>query len=67
MLGSVYEFIKYINLIEISPVLIVIRGVENGNVTVAVNDRLLYNASFLATETRPCVLMKTSIYDNIMK
>ena len=67
MLGGVYEFIKYINLIEIGLVLIVIREVENGNLTVAVNDILLHNASFLATDTRPCVLMKTSIYDKIMK
>ena len=38
------EGIKYVNLIEIGPVVIEIRGVENG-------------MAFLAADTQPCVLI----------
>ena len=49
--------IKYLNLIEISPVVIDIRGVENGELAVPINNTLVCNMAFLAADTRPCVLM----------
>ena len=51
------EGIKYVNLIEIGPVVIEIRGVENGDLVVPVNNTLVCHMSFLATDTRPCVLL----------
>ena len=52
------ECIKYVNLIEIGAVVIEIRGVENGDLAVPVNNTLVCHTSFLATDTRPCVLIK---------
>ena len=45
------EGIKYVNLMEISPVVIEIRGVENGELVVPVNNTLVCCTSFLATDT----------------
>ena len=49
--------IKYVNLIEISPVVIEIRGAENGKLAVPVNNTLVCHMAFLAADTRPCVLI----------
>ena len=43
--------IKYVNLIEINPVVIEIRGVENGDLVVPVNNTLVCHKSFLAADT----------------
>ena len=51
------EGIKYVNLIEIRPVVIEIRGVENGKLAVPVNNTLVCHTAFLACDTRPCVLI----------
>ena len=51
------EGIKYVNFIEISPVVVEIRGVENGELVVPVNNTLVRHTAFLAADTRPCVLM----------
>ena len=51
------EGIKYVNLIEIGPVVIEIRGAENGELAVPVNNTLVRHTAFLAADTRPCVLM----------
>ena len=51
------EGIKYVNLIEISPVVIEIRGAENGELAVPVNNTLVSHTAFLAANTRPCVLI----------
>ena len=51
------EGIKYMNLIEIGPVVIEIQGVENGKLAVPVNNTLVHHTAFLAADTRPCVLI----------
>ena len=51
--------IKYVNMIEISPVVIEIQGVENGELMVPVNNTLVCHMAFLAADTQPCVLMYT--------
>ena len=51
------EGIKYTNLIGICLVVIEIRGVENGDLVVPVNNTLVCHMSLLATDTRLCVLM----------
>ena len=51
------EGIKYLNLIEIGPVVIEIRRVENGKLTVPVNNTLVCHTAFLDADTRPYVLM----------
>ena len=51
------EGIKCVNLIEISPVVIEIRGAENGELAVPVNNTLVSHTAFLAADTRPCVLI----------
>ena len=51
------EGVKYENLIDISAVVIEIRGIENGNLAVTVNNTLVHYTAFLATDTQPCVLM----------
>ena len=43
------EGIKYVNLIEIVPVIIEIQGVENSDLVVPVNNTLVCHTSFLAT------------------
>ena len=48
MLGCVYGGQKYMNLIEIGPVVIEMQGVENGEFAVPVNNTLVGHAhSFL--------------------
>ena len=51
------EGITYVNLIEIGPVVVEIRGVENGKLAVPVNNTLVRHTAFLATDPRPCVLI----------
>ena len=52
------EGIKCVNLIEIGPVVIEIRGVGNDDLAVPVNiNTLVCCTSFLAADMRPCVLM----------
>ena len=53
------EGIKCVNLIEIGPVVIEIRGAENGELAVPVNNTLVSHTAFLAADTRPCVLIQT--------
>ena len=53
------EGIKYVNLIKISPVVIEIRGVENGELAISVNNTLVCHTAFLATDTQLCVLILT--------
>ena len=56
------EDIKYVNLIEISPVVIEIRGVENSKLAVPVNNTLVRHTAFLAADTQPCILMVGIIF-----
>ena len=58
------ESIKYVNLIEINPVVIEIRGVENGKLVVPVNNTLVCHMAFLAADTRLCVLMCLKVFDS---
>ena len=51
------EGIKYLNLIEIGPMVIEIRGAEKGELAVPVNNTLVSHTAFLATDTWPCVLI----------
>ena len=53
------EGIKYVNLIEISPVVSGVSGVENGDLVVPLNNTLVCYTFFLATDTQPCVLICT--------
>ena len=55
------EGIKYVNLIEIDPVVIEIQGVENGELAVPVNNTLVSHTAFLAADTQPCVLIFVSM------
>ena len=59
------EGIKYVNLIEIGPVVIEIRGAENGKLAVPVNNTLVCHTALLAADTRPCVLIYIYIYSYI--
>ena len=59
--------IKYVNVIEISPVVIEIQGVENGKLAVPVNNTLVHHTAFLAADTRPCVLIITIQQYNIVQ
>ena len=45
------------NLIEIGPVVIEIRGAESGELAVPVNNILVRHTAFLAADTQPCVLI----------
>ena len=45
------EGIKYVNLIKIGPVVIEIRGIENGELAVPVNNTLVCYTAFLAAVT----------------
>ena len=56
------EGIKGVNLIEIGPVVIEIRWVENGNLAVPVNNTLVRHLTFLAADTLPCVLIYSAIF-----
>ena len=59
------EGIKYVNLIEIGPVVIEIRGAENGELAVPVNNTLVSHTAFLAADTRPCVLMNNLVLQSL--
>ena len=59
------EGIKYVNLIEIGPVVIEIRGAENGELAVPVNNTLVHHTAFLAADTRPCVLITNAIVNTL--
>ena len=50
------EGLNYMNLIEIGPVVIEIRGVENGELAVSVNNTLVHHTAFLAANTQSCIL-----------
>ena len=52
--------IKYVNLIEIGPVVIEIRGVENGELVVPVNNTLVCHTAFLAADIRTTVCLDHS-------
>ena len=56
------ESIKYVNFIEISPVVIEIQGVENVKLAVPVNNTLVCHTAFLAADTWPCVLILLFYY-----
>ena len=43
--------IQYVNLIEISPVGVEIRGVENGKLVIPVNNTLVCHMAFLAADS----------------
>ena len=45
------------NLLEINPVIIEIRGVENGELVVPVNNTLVCHTAFLDANTGPCVVI----------
>ena len=45
------EGMKYVNLIEIGPVVIETQGVENSELAVPVNNTLVCHTAFLATDT----------------
>ena len=55
------EGIKYVNLIEIGPVVTEIRGVKNGKLTVPVNNTLVCHPAFLAADIRPCLLIPVEV------
>ena len=50
----------YVNLIEIGSVITEIRGAENSELAVPVNNTLMRHIAFLAADTPPCVLMAKS-------
>ena len=50
------------NLIEIGPVVIEIRGIENGELAVPVNNTLACHTAFLAADTQPYVLIRSLTY-----
>ena len=54
------EGIKYVNLIDISSMVIEIRGIENGKLVVLVNNTLVLHTAFLAADTQPCALIPSS-------
>ena len=45
------EGIKYVNLIEIGPVVIEIQGAENSELAVPINNTLVRHTAFLTTDT----------------
>ena len=59
--------IKYVNMIEIGPVVIEIQGVENSESVVQVNNTLVHHMAFLAADTRSCVLIHQDISGLIFK
>ena len=50
------EGIKYVNFIEISLVVVEIRGVENSMLAVPVNNTLVCHMAFLAADTTVCLV-----------
>ena len=59
------EGIKYVNLIEIGTVVMEIRQGEYGYLAVPVNNPLVCHTSFLAADTRLCVLIWLSHLLNV--
>ena len=59
------EGIKYMSLIEIGPVVIEIRGAENGELAVPVNNTLVSHTAFLAMGRR--LDQNTTMYNCIIK
>ena len=55
------EGIKYVNLMEISPVVIEIQAIENSALAVPVNNTLVCHTAFLAADTQLCVLISRTI------
>ena len=51
------ECIKYVNLIQIGPVVIEIQRVENCKLAVPVNNTLVHHKALLAADTQQCVLI----------
>ena len=51
------EGIKYVNLIEMGPVVIETQGVENGELAVPVNNTLVHHTAFLAANSQTYVLV----------
>ena len=49
------EGIKYINLVQIRPVVIKIQGVKIGSLMIYVNNTLVCHGSLLATDTTVCL------------
>ena len=45
------EGLKYVNLIEISPVVIEIRGADNGELLAPMNNTLVCHIAFLVVDT----------------
>ena len=62
MLSCIYVGHKICEFDRNRPVVIEIRGVENGELAVAVNNTLVCHTAFLAADTRPCVLMYELTY-----
>ena len=60
------EGIKYVNVIGIGPVVIEIQGVENVDLVVTVNNTLVCRTSFLAADTRLCVLILLKVYVTVV-
>ena len=58
MQGCVYGGYKY--YVEVSPTIIKIQGVKNGNLATPVNNTLVCHTSFLAADTQLCVLICTT-------
>ena len=52
---------------EIGQVVIEIRGIENGELAVSVNNILICHTTFLATDTRPCVIRTCSYISSVIK
>ena len=48
---TTFQGIKYVNMIEIGPVVIEIRWIDNGNLVVPVNYTLVCHTTFLAVDT----------------
>ena len=55
------EGIKYVNSIQIGPVVMEIRRFENGKLVVPIINTLVHHMAFLAADTQPCVLI-TRLY-----
>ena len=51
------EDIKYVNFIEIGPVVIEIRGVENGELAVPVTLKLVLHTAFLTADRHTAVCL----------
>ena len=49
--------INQVNFVQIGPVVLEIRWIENNHFAVPVNNALVYHSSFLAADTGPCVLI----------